>query len=158
MAVDGSRYLRGMPAREHSDAEPAERPPARQPLKPPPPQHPAITREAGLITEHLAALAEDAILDAVDRLARETESPPSAVRTALLYAVRRRTHELLRVLGRTELDRHLADREEAEVSERAAASELMPLMGLGRYGVMSAFGPRWPRGAGRGKGPGSDSD
>jgi len=142
----------------HSDAEPAERPPVKQPLDPPPPQHPAVTREATAIAERLAALAEELVLAAAARVADEAEAPEGAAAAGLYYEVRRQIHELLRQRGRVALDEHLAERREAGVSERRATAEVMPLAGLGRYGVLnSAFGARWTRGASHGKEPETDS-
>lgn len=142
--MGGSRYLRGMPG--HSSDQPSERPPAKQPLAPPPPQHPAVTREATAIAEHLAALADELVLAATARVADEAEAPVSAAATGLYYELRRQVHELLRQRGRTVLDEHLAERRTAGLSERAAAAEVMPMMGAGRYAVLnSAFGPRWVR-------------
>lgn len=144
VAVDGSRYLRGMP--EHSSDQPNERPPAKQPLKPPPPQHPAVTREATAIAERLAALAEELVLAAAARVAAEADAPQGAAAAGLYYEARRQVHELLRQRGRAALDGHLADRREAGLSERAATAEVMPMMGLGRYAALnSAFGSRWTR-------------
>jgi len=142
----------------HSSDQPAERLLAKQPLKPPPPQHPAITREAGVITEHLAALAEELVLAAAARVADEAEAPQGAAAAGLYYEARHQVHELLRQRGRAALDDHLTERRAAGLSERAAAAEVMPMMGLGRYGVLnSAFGARWTRGTSRGKEHESDS-
>lgn len=144
VAVDGSRYLRGMP--EHSSDQPAERPPAKQPLTPPPPQHPAVTRDATAIAERVAALAEELVLAAAARVAAEADAPQGAAAAGLIYEIRRQVHELLRQRGRVTLDEHLAERREARVSERAAAAEVQGMTGLGRYAVLnSAFGARWAR-------------
>ncbi len=130
----------------HSSDQPDERPPAKQPLDPPPPQHPGVTREATAIAEQLAELAEDLVLAVAARVADEAEAPVSAATAGLIYEIRKQLHELLRQRGRVALDDHLGERREAGLSERAAAAEVMPMMGAGRYAVLnSAFGARWAR-------------
>ncbi len=152
LAVRCSRYLRGMA--EHSTDQPNERPPAKQPLDPPPPQHPAVTREATEIAEQLSGLAAELVAAAAARVADEAEAPQGAAAAGLYYEVRRDVHELLRQRGRTALDEHLADRRANGVSERRATGEVQRLAGLGRYAVLnSAFGPRWVR-----RGPGERGD
>ena len=144
MAAWCSRYPRPMP--EHLSDQPSERPPAKQPLTPPPPQHPAITREATAIAERLAGLAAELVDAAATRVAAEADAPEGAAAAGLIYEARRQVHELLRQRGRAALDGHLADRREAGLSERAATAEVMPMMGLGRYAALnSAFGSRWVR-------------
>ncbi len=131
---------------EHSSDQFSERPPAKQPLDPPPPQHPAVTREATTIAERVAALVDELVLVATARVADEAEAPPSAAEVGLYYAVRRQVHEVLRQHGRAALDDHLAARREVGLSERTAAAEVQATAGLGRYAVLnSAFGPRWER-------------
>ncbi len=120
------------------------------PTLPPPPQHPAVTREATAIAERLAGLAEELVAVAAARVAAEAEAPVSAAEAGLIYETRRQVHELLRQRGRTALDDHLAGRRTAGLSERRATAEVMPMMGAGRYAVLnSAFGARWTR-----RGPG----
>jgi len=111
-----------------------------------PPQHLAVTREATEIAERVAALTEELVRLAADRVADEAEAPVGAAAAGLYYEIRRQVHELLRQRGRVTLDDHLAERREAGLSERAAAAEVQVLAGLGRYAVLnSAFGPRWVR-------------
>lgn len=130
----------------HSSDQPGERPAAKRPLSPPPPQHPAVTREATEIAEQLSGLAEELVSAAAARVADEAEAPEGAADAGLYYEVRRQVHELLRRRGRAALDDHLTERRAAGLSERAAAAEVMPMMGLGRYAVLnSAFGARWVR-------------
>jgi len=137
----------------HSSAQLDERPPAKQPLDPPPPQHPAVTREATEIAERVAALADELVLAAAARVAAEAEAPVSAAAAGLYYEVRKQLHELLRQRGRVALDDHLGERRAAGGSERRATGEVQRLAGLGRYGVLnSAFGARWAR-RGRGERP-----
>jgi len=130
----------------HSDGDPVDRAPAKQPLEPPPPQHPTVTREATAIAERLVQLADELVLAAAARVAAETDTPQGAAATGLYYEVRKRAHELLRQRGRMTLDEHLAERRATGVSERAAAAEIQGMTGLGRYAVLnSAFGARWVR-------------
>ncbi len=136
MAVDGSRYPR------HMADTPA--PQAKQP----PQQHPAVTREATGIAERVSALTEGLVLAAAARVAGETDTPGGAAAAGLYYEVRRQLHELLRQRGRMTLDEHLAERRATGESERRATGEVQVMTGLGRYGAMSAFGPRWERGSG----------
>lgn len=136
MAVDGSRYPR------HMADTPA--PQAKQP----PQQHAAVTREAPEIAKRLAGLAEELVLAAAARVASEADAPQGAAAAGLYYEVRKQLHELLRRRGRVALDDYLAERREAGVSERRATGEVQGMTGLGRYGAMSAFGPRWERGSG----------
>lgn len=99
-----------------------------------------------MIAERLAGLADELVLAAAARVADEAEAPVGAAEAGLYYEARRQVHELLRQQGRAALDDHLAERRTTGLSERAAAAEVMPLMGAGRYAVLnSAFGPRWVR-------------
>ncbi len=134
----------------HSGGDPVDRAPAKQPLEPPPPQHPTVTREATAIAERLVQLADELVLAAAARVAAETDTPQGAAATGLYYEVRKRAHELLRQHGRAALDDHLGERRAAGLSERAATAEVQATAGLGRYAVLnSAFGARWVR-----RGPG----
>ncbi len=134
----------------HSSDQPAERLLAKQPLKPPPPQHPAVTREATAIAGQLAGLAEELVAAAAARVADEAGAPVSAAAAGLYYEARHQVHERLRQRGRVALDDHLGERRAAGLSERAATAEVQATAGLGRYAVLnSAFGARWVR-----RGPG----